>query len=288
MKQIGLAILNYESTKKELPLAYTPNWPGGGYKGNCPPTTAGPGVATNFLKRHFVLSFILPYMEQQALYDQIDFNMHWHDTTLSPNTRQINNDVVKQDLPDFICPSAESRPGKYTTDYYSLVNISESEYCEFIETPGLARTKRTLDRLLGILQDKPTSVRNVSDGLSKTFLFFESAGRPTLFNAQRAPCGEMVPPTHATHVPHRDTQWADERVYALWGNAPPVAPGPCGTCGITTIMNCENYSEIFSFHSGGAMFLFGDGSADLIREEIDIDTFVSLFTRAADDVAGTY
>ena len=28
MKQIGLAILNYESAKKQLPLAYTPNWGG--------------------------------------------------------------------------------------------------------------------------------------------------------------------------------------------------------------------------------------------------------------------
>src|ERR671914_776414 len=38
MKQIGLAILNYESAKKELPLAYLPNWiPSAG--GTCPATT---------------------------------------------------------------------------------------------------------------------------------------------------------------------------------------------------------------------------------------------------------
>jgi prepilin-type N-terminal cleavage/methylation domain-containing protein/prepilin-type processing-associated H-X9-DG protein len=289
MKQLGLAFLNYEATKKQFPLAYSRNFTGGGLIGNCPGTN-GPGVPTNFLKDHFVLTFILPFMEQQALFDQIDLKMHWYDTAVSPNTSQINYEVIKKDIPDFLCPSAETRPNKYTTDYYSLVDIGEDDYCEFIETPGLARTKRPLEKLLGILQDTPTEVKQVSDGLSKTFMFFESAGRPNLYNRNRQICSEMVATTRGTaNVPHRDTQWADDRVYALWGNSPPVAPDPCvGVCGITTIMNCENYSEIFSFHSGGAIFLFGDGSADLIREEIDVDTFVSLFTRAADDVAGTY
>ena len=53
-------------------------------------------------------------------------------------------------------------------------------------------------------------------------------------------------------------------------------------------MNCDNYSEIYSFHSGGAILLFGDGSADYLTEDMNIDTFVSLFTASADDVAGEY
>jgi hypothetical protein len=31
------------------------------------------------------------------------------------------------------------------------------------------------------------------------------------------------------------------------------------------------------------MMLFGDGSVDLINENIDVDSFVSLFTRAGGD-----
>jgi hypothetical protein len=34
--------------------------------------------------------------------------------------------------------------------------------------------------------------------------------------------------------------------------------------------------------------LFGDGSVDFIGEDTDVDTFVSLITRAADDVVGEY
>ena len=49
-------------------------------------------------------------------------------------------------------------------------------------------------------------------------------------------------------------------------------------------MNCSNYDEIYSFHVGGANFLFGDGSCTFLTESLDVDIFVSLFTRAGDDI----
>ena len=140
-----------------------------------------------------------------------------------------------------------------------------------------------------MLGDTPTSVRKVSDGLSKTFMFFESAGRPNLYGPGGIPKGVMYEPPTNNPKPGQTTdpygnpseyQWADPSVYGLWGNAP-TSTG----CGITTVMNCDNYAEVYSFHSGGAMILFGDGSADLVDENIDVDTFISLFTRAGGDVS---
>src|SRR3954464_6649530 len=66
MKQLGLAVLNYESARKTLPLAFTPNWTGVQKSGACPGagTTGNP---TNNLKHHFILTFILPYLEEQSL-----------------------------------------------------------------------------------------------------------------------------------------------------------------------------------------------------------------------------
>src|SRR5215212_9599621 len=65
MKQLGLAILNYESAKKVLPMAYTPNYTGDQFYGACSgsgnPTTKSKN-ADNGLHKHFVLTFILPYM----------------------------------------------------------------------------------------------------------------------------------------------------------------------------------------------------------------------------------
>ena len=77
-KQLGLAILNYESAKKATcRLAYTPNYTGNSAVpcvGVCPSISqAGQAApADNGLPQHFVLTFILPYLEYQSLYDQID------------------------------------------------------------------------------------------------------------------------------------------------------------------------------------------------------------------------
>jgi prepilin-type N-terminal cleavage/methylation domain-containing protein len=280
MKQIGLAILNYETTNRELPLAYSPNYTGDQNQGLCNATTKFQNP-NNQLKRHFVLTFILPYLEQQPLYDRIDLDQHWDSTAISTKTNAKNFEVVSVDIADFVCPSAPSRPGTKTTDYTAIIDIFDEDYCRFIEGTGLARTKRSQERLVAMLNDTPIPVRKVTDGMSKTFMFFESAGRPLLFNNQQAQIGEMALRTLSGGLTYyQDTQWADRELYALWGNAPTTTG-----CGIDTIMNCDNYAEIYSFHPGGAILLFGDGSADLISEDTDIDTFVSLITRAAEDLA---
>lgn len=280
MKQLGLAMLNYESARKQLPLAYTPNYTGSIGSGPCPGTsmTGNPG---NGLPRHFVLTFILPYIENQQLYDLIDTQtQNWDSTTKSTVKNTINNDVVKVDIVDFLCPSAPDRPQKYTTDYYTVVDIQDNAYCA-AESLGVLQNKRQVNRLLGLLQDTPTSVKKCTDGLSKTFLFFESAGRPYNYDKSKAVIqtassvvnGEMT----------GDYQWADDGVYAVWGN------GLDPACNLTAaIMNCNNYQGLYSFHSGGGNELMGDGSVTFLTENVDLDTFISLYTRAADDIAGTY
>src|ERR1700750_1111529 len=71
MKQLGLAILNYESARKVLPLAYTPNYTGnqdyGACSGSSNPSTFINNPSNN-LKIHSILTFILPFMEEQSLY----------------------------------------------------------------------------------------------------------------------------------------------------------------------------------------------------------------------------
>lgn len=283
LKQLGLAMLNYESARKQLPLAYTPNFTGTQNVGPCP-GTAGGSNPTNGKPRHFVLTFILPYIENSALYDQIDTTtQNWNSTTKSATKGTINNDVVKVDIPDFLCPSVESRPNTYTTDYYTMVDIREDTqygYCTAIEGAGLAKSKRSVDRLLGLLQDTPTSLKKCTDGLSKTFLFFESAGRPFNYDKNRNLVND--PPSVVNGVMADDWQWADDGVYAVWGNGKDAA-----NCPVTVIMNCNNYQGLYSFHSGGGNELMGDGSVTFLTDNTDVDTFISLYTRAADDLGST-
>jgi hypothetical protein len=56
-------------------------------------------------------------------------------------------------------------------------------------------------------------------------------------------------------------------------------PPHCGA-----FFSCHNNEEIYSFHSGGAMFGFGDGTVRFIQDSIDPDVFLSIFTRDSEDV----
>jgi hypothetical protein len=180
------------------------------------------------------------------------------------------------------------------------VRIDDGYYCPNVDGKP---QKRAVDRLQGLLGDQPNSVRKVSDGMSKTFMFYESAGRPNNY-VKGASVAEMAsnsrssstPSAPSASLPHEATQWADDQVFdGVWGKA-----NPDGSCPAGTIMNCDNnvkndpttdttrndvHSGIYSFHSSGAQFLLGDGSVTFLGEDMDVDTFVSMFTAAADDTS---
>jgi hypothetical protein len=48
--------------------------------------------------------------------------------------------------------------------------------------------------------------------------------------------------------------------------------GPC-------LMNCNNRDEHFSFHPGGGVHLFGDGSVRFIRDSMSTKVMAAMTTR---------
>lgn len=267
MKQIGLGILNYESVRGTLPLAYTPNDSGGQLFGPCngekPPSTSKSNPS-NGLGKHFILSFVLPFMERDTMHNQMNFKLDYD--------AGQNEPVTRQDVRDFICPSGDSRKGVFATDYTAFVDIHDGNYCKYVEAAGLTKWQRPVETLAGMLADVPTRTRKVSDGLSKTFMFFESAGKPNRY------INGVLQANHP--VPRQEYEWASNLAYDVFGNENQ------DQCPITTIMNCDNYHEIYSFHPNGAVFAFGDGSVEYLNESIDLDVFICMFTRAANDVSG--
>lgn len=293
MKQLGLAMLNYESANNELPPAYTPNWTGTPLVGACPGTSGTPATG-NGLNAHNLIAFILPNIEQQSIYDQIDFARDW-DSRFPTGTGETPNRLVSETvIKELICPSAptsEERAGivavtnqlpydvgPAASDYAVCVDVSDDPdegFCELVNS-GLVQ-ERALEDLQGLIQDVPTSLRRVTDGLSKTFMLFEDAGRPIHFVR-----GAIDPVTPAVTNPGNNPAggaWADPQSFFIYLNSQEL------TCGVTEIINCDNWDEIYSFHSGGANFLYGDGSVHFHGEDLDPELFVTLFTRAAGDVA---
>lgn len=94
LKQISLALHNYESVYQSFPPAFT--------------------VDENGNKLHSWRTLILPYMEQGALYERIDLSKPWND--------DANAFLAATEIGVFSCPSGNLEPG--ATTYVAVIDPS--------------------------------------------------------------------------------------------------------------------------------------------------------------------
>lgn len=270
MKQIGLAIHNYHSVYDQFP-----------------PSKWGIERKSDGRIKHHILSFILPFMEQDALYDAIDFRFNWDDDLQSSNLQ-----TVQTHLAAYQCPAApRARFFKNVEYFYSDYAAAEQMQrntaggVKTLFDNAVIKPRPNFSGLFGMLQP-PTVIRyippsssvtvpwiasaaSVTDGLSNTMMFFECGGRPLDFQYGR----KQGPATS----PVGGTSWAS--------NASPFfIETVCGGGGMQ-MFNCNNNNEMFSFHPDGANFLYGDGTVRFHPISIHPETFTSLFTAYAEDIA---
>lgn len=110
MKQIGLALHNYEAQYHSLPPAYT--------------------VDESGQRLHSWRTLILPYLNQNALYESIDLSKPWNDP--------VNQMAAGTAIPTYSCPSSEGDPTM--TSYVAIVDPSSV-------FPGDQATKLTFDAI---------------------------------------------------------------------------------------------------------------------------------------------
>ena len=225
-----------------------------------------PGCSDN----HNYVAFLLPYIEQGALGGLYDFNAYW-DSTAPNRFGTTNHRVNSTDLKLVICPSTpNSRQGQFANDYPVSDTISDLARAVLVgPNPPPERVRGFWFKPTGntnFEKDAPRAT-DITDGLSQTFLVFEDAGRPQYWEDGKS---------QGTY-PSGNEKWSDPQnkitVQAI--------------CRGNQTINCNNGNEIFSFHPGGADFLFGDGAVRFLREDVSPATFVALFTRGAGDVPGT-
>ncbi|MDZ4780558.1 MAG: DUF1559 domain-containing protein [Planctomycetia bacterium] len=115
LKQLGLAVLNYESTFKIFPPSSTGPVnhsssidPGAIFP---PMTSAANPLAVPYPSAgHSWISLSLPYFEQTALHKRINFKAAPFLSVVEPITANRNNLVVKTALPPVICPTYSGDP----------------------------------------------------------------------------------------------------------------------------------------------------------------------------------
>ena len=266
-KQIGLAILNFESAHRFIP-------PGGIDSVGFPKWGVPAGVT------HGTATFLLPYLEQSALYSQYRWDKDWRDP--------VNQPVVKTRLPMYECPSSPNgdRLGPIKTasgftwqeaagDYAPQSgNRIDRAQAGLIDWPAGTSPTNPGDDGAGsgsvwrgvfdtisrpALLNNVCRLQDVTDGLSHTNVITECAGRSKAYVT-----GGKPHPTNPTGgVNGRDgAGWASRGMnYGIDGFTVDglSSPGPC-------FMNCSNGDENYSFHTGGGVWLFGDGSVHFISQ----------------------
>lgn len=269
MKEVALAIHNFEDANRELPLAYTNNKPGFGWNNWAP--------------------FILPYLEQQNLLSTgFDVKVDWW--------KDPNRPIVAQPVRAFICPST---PGDYRVQNKpETVPPNKTGVCGDYFTP--AGVHLDINQVLPAGKQFPTTsdlrgaivwyepdvnernrMADVHDGTAYTILLGECAGREDVWR------GRTKYPVKYTGTPRiraRGGAWATtDNAYEIgqrkaWHISFDPIPGNLA------INNSNEWGHCFySFHNGGANFAFVDGSVRFLDSSIDLYTLATMVTRAGNE-----
>jgi prepilin-type N-terminal cleavage/methylation domain-containing protein/prepilin-type processing-associated H-X9-DG protein len=312
LKQLGVAIHNYESTYGKLPAAYT--------------KLSSPDLDPNaqFAGRYVGLSLLanlLPYMEQAPLYARLDpTKSEFSTVNIPPNgPHSGSNTAYAQVVKSYLCPSD---PTPATLDYYNAVwgpygdgggafcfpggssgasNISppgqiwaRSDYFPIAGihdalTAQLGLTARYggSTQMLGTLNDPqypgggPFPILAVTDGTSNTIFMSECGGKPVGYNRKRQiyksevnglPVDGSIEP-----VSSGGGAWGDMFIYSA------LAGGKCDDSGQRLgpcMINSTSNNEIYAWHTSGANALFGDGSVRFLKDSTPATTIIALVTRA--------
>ena len=264
MKQIGLAAHNFES-------AY----------GSFPPMTTN--AAYTQAPNHFVLTFLLPYIEQNNLYNQINMQIDGYSVTNFP--------AFTVPVKTFMCPAAPLDPlltynvpsGKYQTlpSGVTQIKMGRTDYTVASGAGGAwviasIGTQPIPIGVPGILEyNKMTAITAVTDGTSNTTLFLEDAGRPYRYGRGGAKVGADRDGNGAAGG------WGDQDSWFGINGADPSA----GTQGSgPAAVNGSSDNEVYGFHTGGAHATMGDGSVRFLKDSTTLAFLAALHSRSGGEV----
>jgi len=280
---------NYHDTYKTFPFAWMVDLSAG----------MGPGLNAQVWGTR-----ILPYLEQQALYDLYDSRYpSFNEFSAIPAVAQ-NLTVIETPLTAFVCPStpgdAEERtydaslqpdfplswraaPSDYSAIagvYDVFSNLAYANWTGSGSRNGVMQTNGNDPATMKVDNSK-SRIADILDGTANTAMIGERVGGDKIYEK-----GGRISSMSSLLGPSNGGGWGDIMNGEMWyggtlydGTGLP-GHGPCA-------INCSNYRNggFFSFHPGGAQFCLADGSVRFVSETTDAFTLASLTTRSRGEVA---
>ncbi len=305
LKQIGLALLNYESGNGALPPA--------GKAINL--TTTPPSVMfpdTGFSSQ----ARILAYIELTTLYNAANYSYEYNDASGG------NFTAMSPAVSSFVCPST---PRSQTRDTcsgdpngspyeltqgqgYGYMDYAPSVYTDInvvggiLTTGGVGATpivpyRNKTVAANGVLKGGKTLISEITDGTSNSIMFVECAGRDERFVSQyfegMYPVVRGLGPAGGPNARHRFWRWADPGSAFGTSGQPnnsgmPTNEGvPWPSTSATAGNQAGPNEEPYSYHPGGVNALFADGSVHFIKSTINLVAFRGILTINGGDVVSS-
>ena len=253
LKQVGLALANYESAQKVLPPGYiTAVDPSG--------NDLGPGWGW--------AAMILPQLEQAPLAAAINFSL--------PITGQTARLTL---LGAFLCPSDAAPPTWVAQSrdlagnpIAPLAQVATSNHVGVFGTsdPGVAG-----DGLF--FRNSAVAYRDITDGLSQTLAVGERGHRLGPSAWVGAIPGTVLFPDDNDGIGYPRAEDAPGMILGHAGGS----RGPGDRAG--------EVNQFFAEHPGGVNFAFADGSVRFLKTTMNYPTFRALATRAGNEtISGDY
>lgn len=246
LKQIGLAIHNYHDSH-----------------GRFPPSAIDPGMS-----RSGAFAAILPYLDHSNVYQTYNFSLG--------NSDPANLAAVSQRISTYICPSAPFRrpvpisgcdSNNRAPGTYAVSTGSDDPW-------GTYASGHPHNGAIVNVGSGSTSMRDLTDGASTTFLAGESAWNFSDYLFTSGPCAGQV-------------RWG----FTYWSSPYPLATafstrGPFNPRKLDG--DSSRLSSFRSEHAGVVNMLMCDGSARYVSENIDHGLLNAAATRSGAEVIGSF
>jgi prepilin-type N-terminal cleavage/methylation domain-containing protein len=289
LKQIGLAIHNYESANRKLPIGWN------GLHDN----------AQNTTYRWSYLATILPYLEQGNVYNNLNLTRTLYGPGGGQPPRPEHVEIISTLIPTYLCPSDRGSPVAGPT---GLVDSAPANYVACfgsgINNPDDPSDDGQMDgRADGVFSSTTwRSLSECTDGLSNTIAVSESLlgvggadlpaaqrSDPTRYMALIVPltnvnvtnCDQETPSSVNRFVASRGRLWAGQAYENTAYNhffSPNTARFDC------FFWVNLGFKAARSNHTGGVQGLRLDGSVNFYSNSVDLAIWRAISTRAGGEV----